>query len=206
MGNPNKDKGKRIEREVCEFFHKIFNLSFTRVPNSGAFTGGVNSSRIQSLSKGQNLLCKGDVIPPDELHELILEAKGRKKIPFHQFIQKDGCKELNEWIDQVELNWRENGRKGLFLLIFKPNNQGFFVCYRGGRGGIDTTELRSEKNFVSYFYTSKNDDAYPELTNHAVANPSDMKMQRVYVIHEMTESWLTSNKEILLKLCSKSSN
>lgn len=178
MGNGNKDKGKRVEREVCELLGGVFGLSFTRVPNSGAFTGGRNFNRVKTLSQGQNLLYRGDIIPPDELRNLVVEVKSRQEFAFHQLVSDCGCSELEKWIGQVELNWRENERKGMFLLVFKPNRRGYFVCHREGA-------LPSSGNFSRYSgKQGLNDDG------------------AAYIVREMTEDWLKSNKEAMLAICS----
>ena len=44
MTSKSKSKGKSWERDVCVFLSKLYNDSFIRVPNSGAYTGGKNES------------------------------------------------------------------------------------------------------------------------------------------------------------------
>jgi hypothetical protein len=50
----------------------FFKLSFQRVPNSGALIGQSNAYRINTMSKSQVLLARGDIIVPDELLHLMI--------------------------------------------------------------------------------------------------------------------------------------
>ena len=45
MTSKSKSKGKSWERDVCVFLSKLYNDSFIRVPNSGAYTGGKKIGR-----------------------------------------------------------------------------------------------------------------------------------------------------------------
>lgn len=91
--NRNKEKGKAFERAVANHLTDVFNLSFTRTPNSGAYVGGLNAFRMKSLSDSQILLTEGDIIVPDELHQLKIECKSYKSLSFHQLFTK--CKQLD---------------------------------------------------------------------------------------------------------------
>ena len=53
MSNKSKNKGKSWERDVCNFLSELYNQSFIRVPNSGAFVGGKNEFRKETLSTEQ---------------------------------------------------------------------------------------------------------------------------------------------------------
>ena len=53
MSNKSKEKGKTFEREACQMLKDAFRLSFNRVPNSGAFVGGMNAARMESMSDNQ---------------------------------------------------------------------------------------------------------------------------------------------------------
>ena len=45
MTSKSKTKGKSWERDVCNFLTELYNDSFIRVPNSGAYVGGKNEYR-----------------------------------------------------------------------------------------------------------------------------------------------------------------
>ena len=185
MGNANKDKGKRVEREVCELLKNVFGLSFQRIPNSGAFVGGLNVSRLATMSDSQILLHRGDIIPPDELHNLIVECKGRQKFAFHQLLQGKGSADLDEWIDQVEVDWNAGDRKGFYCVVFKPNNLGFFVCY--------------DVAFHIYDVFTSGHQKLTEPRNGAIYKHGD----KSYVVSELTKEWLAENKDWFLRKCSK---
>ena len=119
--NYNKNKGKAYERKVANHLSSVFNLSFTRTPNSGAYVGGANAFRIQNLSQSQVLLTEGDIIVPDEMRNLKIECKSRKKFLFHKLFSDN--KELNSWIDQAKSDEK------VWLLTFKINNVGEYICF-----------------------------------------------------------------------------
>ena len=121
--NYNKEKGKAYERKVAKHLSKIFELSFTRTPNSGAYVGGANAFRMKTLSDSQILLTEGDIIVPDEIRNLKIECKARKKFLFHKLFSDN--KDINDWIKQAK---GESNDKIWFLLI-KVNNYGEYICF-----------------------------------------------------------------------------
>lgn len=141
MANANKNKGKFFEREVCAVFKGVFNLTFQRVPASGAFVGGLNAARLIGMSLNQQLINRGDIIPPDELSHLAVECKARKAFAFHQLFS--GSKELESWIDQSSHMESEC----LVLTIFKSNQKGMYVCH--------AFENLKGKNYLAYPYGDK---------------------------------------------------
>lgn len=167
--NKNKNKGKSFEREIAALFSKVYGLSFMRVPNSGAFVGGKNAERIAKLSANQTQLHKGDIIPPDEMPNLIIECKARKTFPFHKLFSE--CKELNEWIDQVETDWKACDKKGFWMIIFKPDRLGYYACF-------PHDIFLSKKCMALYTYNSI-----------------------LYSVIEFDENWLNMNKEQIKNLC-----
>ena len=172
MGNKSKNIGKAFERECCKILEKFFDLPFQRVPNSGAFIGGQNAFRISKLSASQTLLAKGDIIPPDELPNLIIECKKRRVIAYHQFFQDNGSKDLNEWIDQTEIDYVACGEVGVYIILFKSNNRGRFVCFLKDSGLIPNI------NHVYYNYNKKE-----------------------YLITEFNDTFLNNNKDIIFDKC-----
>lgn len=126
MSSAAKRKGSSWEREICDKLSKSLGGSFTRSMNSGAFIGGKNSHRKSSLSGNQISAMKGDIIPPDELPKLNIEAKNYKDIKFHQLI--DGCcQQLDGWIDQTEEPAEETD---VSFTIFKITRKGSWIVYR----------------------------------------------------------------------------
>lgn len=121
MANNNKNKGKRGEREVAARLSSVFGLNFCRVPNSGAFVGGMNSFRKQTLTATQSLLATGDLIVPDELKHISFEIKTYKDFSFGSLFTQN--KLLDGWIQQAA----DCGK--FWFLIFKINHLGEFVVY-----------------------------------------------------------------------------
>lgn len=131
MGAKSKTKGKTFEREVATHLSKLYEDSFTRVPDSGAFTGGKNAVRKQQLSENQIRAHKGDIIPPDEWKLFNCEAKSYADFPFHHLLINKTIPLLEDWISQT-LQAADNGdcniiamkfnRKGRFLAFMMPEN------------------------------------------------------------------------------------
>ena len=68
MASKSKNKGKGFEREMANFLSDLYQLSFIRVPASGAFVGGANAVRKDILSEGQIRGAKSDIIPVSYTH------------------------------------------------------------------------------------------------------------------------------------------
>ena len=113
MPSASKSKGNRGERQVADRLSDIFDLNFERVPNSGAFVGGKNSSRLARLSKSQQLLTEGDLIVPEELHHVKIECKTYKDFSWKSLFSTN--KQLEDWISQSE------DTNKLWFLTFKIN-------------------------------------------------------------------------------------
>ena len=79
MPSPQKIKGKSFENAKAKFLTEIFEEKFVRVPTSGAFLGGQNYDRRLSMSQGQVMAFKGDIIPPDDWIYFNCETKSNKK-------------------------------------------------------------------------------------------------------------------------------
>ena len=121
MPSASKSKGNRGEREVADKLSSYFNLNFERVPNSGAFVGGKNASRIDRLTKSQQLLTEGDLIVPEELYNMKVECKSYKKFSWFQLFTSS--KQLDDWIDQAKYT------KKLWFLTFKISYCGTCVVF-----------------------------------------------------------------------------
>lgn len=130
-GSKSKDKGKSFEREVCNYLSDVYSESFQRVFDSGAFTGGSNSVRRQSLSEGQIRNHKGDIVPPDGWKHFNCECKSYAQFPFHQLFGDARVLLLESWIKQT-LEASDPGdcnfiimkftRKGRYILVDKEEN------------------------------------------------------------------------------------
>src|SRR5690606_18510619 len=83
------------------YLSELFGGSFIRSANSGAFIGGKNAARKSNLSEGQIKGLKGDIVPPDDMPRLVLEAKFYADFRFHQLLQPGPQPVLDEWIAQA---------------------------------------------------------------------------------------------------------
>lgn len=149
MTSKAKSKGNSWEREICKFLGEQLGGNWMRVPNSGAYVGGKNASRKVQLDDGQIRMVKGDIIAPEFLPKMNLEAKNYKDIAFHQIINGN-CKQLNDWLEQTETP-AEPG--DLSLTIFKITRKGSWVAFR--------ESLKEKFQLESYvFYKKTPTDAF----------------------------------------------
>lgn len=121
MPSPQKAKGNNFERTIAKHLSVVFDSNFTRVPTSGAMTGGMNADILAKLTDTQKLLLEGDIIPPDHLYNMKIECKSKKDFSFAKILSEN--KMLDSWIEQAR------SREKVWFLIFKINNQGTFVCF-----------------------------------------------------------------------------
>ena len=140
MTSKSKAKGSSWERDVCQTLSELYDDNFMRVPNSGAYTGGMNAHRKDVLTTEQIKLSKGDIIPPVSFCNFVAECKNYAEFPFHQLVKKNRIALLDTWIDQVELDSED---KDLWLLFIKITRKGTYLLY-------DTNKLPSLKYGVKY--------------------------------------------------------
>jgi hypothetical protein len=124
MANRNKNKGKSFERQIAKFLTEIYGVSFQRVPNSGAYVGGMNSKRYETLTNEQKLLADGDLIVPSFLSHISFECKSYKDFSFSS-LYCGKCALLDGWIEQAS-----STKKPFWILFFKINNKGTYVVYK----------------------------------------------------------------------------
>ena len=121
MTSRQKAKGNQFERQVASHLSEVFELNFERVPNSGAFTGGKNIHRYNTLTEAQKLIYDGDILMPEELGNFKIECKSYKDFAFHGLFKTNAL--INSWIDQAKVDFK------LWFLIFKINNRGSFIAF-----------------------------------------------------------------------------
>ena len=127
MSNKSKNKGKSWERDVCNFLSELYNQSFIRVPNSGAYVGGKNEYRKDYLSAEQIKLARGDIVPPQNYPYFLAECKNYADFPFHQLVHNASIKLLDDWIEQVEHD--VTNEEDVWLLFIKITRKGQYVVY-----------------------------------------------------------------------------
>jgi hypothetical protein len=154
MTSKSKTKGNTFERQISKFLGETLGGNFMRVPNSGAFQGGRNAYRKKSLSKTQDMSTKGDIIPPDNLSKLNIEAKNYQNIAFHQIINGE-CKQLDGWIEQTEI---VAGPTDISFTIFKITRKGSWVVFR--------ESLKDNFTLSSYVIYNKNNNITYIITDY----------------------------------------
>lgn len=125
MPSKSKAKGSGYERDVAKFLSELYKESFIRVPNSGAFIGGINSKRKEILHEGQIRSFKGDIIPGESFPKMNLECKFYSDFPFHQLFSGN-VKILDAWIEQC-MAVADAGDFNLLCLKF--NRKGQYVVF-----------------------------------------------------------------------------
>lgn len=101
MASKSKNKGSGFERDVAKYLSDLYNESFTRVITSGAYIGGKNTVRKNTLSENQIRSHKGDIVPPDDWTHFNCECKSYKSFPFHKLLSTDKIADLESFIDQT---------------------------------------------------------------------------------------------------------
>jgi len=140
MPSPQKAKGNNFERVVAKHLSEVFDSNFTRVPTSGAMTGGMNADVLARLTDSQKLLLEGDLIPPDHMYKMKIECKSKKDFSFSGMFANN--KLLDSWIEQAR------ARDKVWFLIFKINNQGTYVCFT--RNVFKTCGELANVNYMTY--------------------------------------------------------
>lgn len=128
MTNKAKSKGNLFEREIATYLSELYDKKFIRVPNSGAYTGGKNTTRKKEMTEGQVKTFRGDIIPPDE-YKIVIECKSYSYFPFHRVIQEKEISLLDGWIKEVETD----AEKDFWLLFFKISNKGTYAVWKDSK-------------------------------------------------------------------------
>lgn len=125
MPSKSKSKGNAWELEVSKFLTDTYNETFLRIPSSGAFVGGKNSFRKETLGSAQVQSKKGDIHPPESWKHWNIECKNYADFPFHQLWYTD-VKILDSWIQQQ----KEVEDKGdLNLILIKISRKEKWVVF-----------------------------------------------------------------------------
>jgi len=152
QGN-QKNKGNNFEREVADLLSEIYDESFIRVPNSGAFIGGKNQYRASSLDSAQQKTFRGDIITPDGW-DLVIECKHYKEPPswnrlFNSFEKTD----IARWIEELRYDSKlDDGKMRPHIIICKFNRQGiyFIVDKRFAMGAAKSAVIILPNDYYIY--------------------------------------------------------
>ena len=124
MPSPSKTKGNSFERQTADFLTALYGEKFIRAPGSGAYVGGKNIFRKDSLHESQIRNFKSDIVPGESFPKLNAECKSYKDFPFHQLFTGN-VKILESWIDQC-MTAADNGDFNIILMKF--NRKGTYVA------------------------------------------------------------------------------
>ncbi len=101
MGKKSKRFGKGFEYEVRDILREATgDDSFERVPDSGAFFGGANKIRAETSREDLVEIMSGDLICPPGWR-WVCECKNYEDVPYHQLFLGNGCKLIDEFLQQV---------------------------------------------------------------------------------------------------------
>lgn len=113
-----KKKGNRGELELVHILNERFGGKlFARAVSSGAWIGGANRGRAETLTEEQQLAFASDIICPVNFFGVI-EHKSYSKLDFWELFNDKS--NLKQWFSQVESDANFVGKKP--ILIVKINN------------------------------------------------------------------------------------
>lgn len=147
MTSRPKAKGNSWERELCETLATTFGGNWQRVPNSGAFTGGFNTFRKETMDANQIRLMKGDIIPAAHMPKIVLECKFYADFTFHLLVRQD-VPLLEGWIQQTI----ESADAGdTWFLCMKFNRKGTYVLF--DKKLLDKFQIDNYTVYKNYIFT-----------------------------------------------------
>jgi hypothetical protein len=128
-------KGGGAERELAKILSTILGGSFQRSNNSGAFIGGKNVVRKQTLSKGQIINARGDIVPPDHMPHFVIESKAYKQTV--EIVDPDDA-----WFVAFKIN-----RRGWFIAVPQQVGEDYtfdnYSLYASPHGKVRVTDMCS---------------------------------------------------------------
>lgn len=118
-GINSKNKGSTAEREVSKILNDRFvGYTFARSVQSGAYTGGSNSSRADALTEEQKLVFSGDIRIPVNF-KFTIEHKFYKEISFWDLFNESS--DLHKWFKQAQHDADQVNKSP--MLVCKFNNK-----------------------------------------------------------------------------------
>jgi hypothetical protein len=152
MSNKGKSKGNSGERKIAEFLTNLYGAKFLRVPNSGAFLGGLNSFRKAMLDEGQIATFKADLIPPSNMRKLVIESKFYGDFPFHNLLKQDPIPLLDKWIQQAITSADPDD---FWVVVFRINHKGSFAVF--DKKYLDRFKVKNHCYYQGYVVTDFED-------------------------------------------------
>lgn len=111
-----KRKGNCYERNVANDLSKRFDDTFRRVPQSGAFVGGINRHKNRYLREDAQEILAGDIICP-KWFCFSIECKNYNHSPKLHNLCSIGDRDLDSWIKQAKGQSEVSGKD--WLICFK---------------------------------------------------------------------------------------
>jgi hypothetical protein len=127
MGSKSKNKGKGFERDVAKYLSDLYGDNFVRVFSSGAYTGGMNNFRKDTLTEGQIRANKGDISPPDDWNHFNCECKAYNSFAFHKLFYNEKIPLLEEFINQT-MEASDDGDVNIIFMKF--DYVGKYIAYQ----------------------------------------------------------------------------
>lgn len=163
MPSPQKEKGKRFERDVAKFLSDTFNKPFMRVPNSGAFTGGTNQHRIAQLDSTQVKVQRGDIVAPDDFN-FVIECKNHRNFSTgFAGILNGANKVLDGWLDEVYKD--SNNAQIPYALVFKITGEASTMFFALPEYHFKDLLQDNETLYTRYYHKSQ-DQYYRIISQH----------------------------------------
>ena len=133
MSSPQKVKGSGWERDVAKYLSALYDESFIRTQGSGAYIGGLNTVRKQTLDEDKIRSFKGDIIPGESFKKLNIECKFYKDFPFN-LLYTNECKVIDNWLDQL---LDPADAKDINILAMKFNRKGQYIVFESKHSTLD---------------------------------------------------------------------
>lgn len=150
MPNPSGIKGDKFQREVSQFFNKLYETNeFSSTPSSGALVGGKNWKR-SDLSERVREIYAGDLVVPPWFY-YVVECKHYKNDPNYAKIIGTNDKVLDGWINECLIDSANVQR--VPLIAFKTNYKGSFFVFP-----VSFLEFLQEIEKVPSFYLHYGED------------------------------------------------
>ena len=120
----SKKKGNRWELQLTKILGEIFGDEFRRVPMSGAFCGGINRFRNQSVNQDAKNALTGDLIVPTWF-PFSVEAKNYEDSPKMHNLLSIGDKDLDKWIEQAKEESKMSKRDWIVIFNITSKRRSF---------------------------------------------------------------------------------
>lgn len=163
MPSPSKAKGSSWERDVAKHLTTLYGETFIRAPGSGAYIGGVNTSRKEVLHEGTIRVFKGDIVPGVSFPKFNIECKFYKEFAWHHLYFGEN-KQFDEWTDQL---MAVADKDDFNILIMKFNRIGKYIAiHEKSRPSLTLHNFTQYKNHHGHWYITEYDSFWSNNTQN----------------------------------------